>query len=63
MEWACGMQGKTHACRVSVGKSEGKTTHKSKENNISISLTSDGRWWPNVIWLRERASGGLLRKW
>jgi len=25
MEWACGTQGKKNACRVSVGKSEGKS--------------------------------------
>jgi hypothetical protein len=51
------------ACRVLVGKPEGKRPlgrpQRRRENKMDLQETELGTW-TGLIWLRKGASGGLL---
>jgi hypothetical protein len=58
------MGAKRNACRVLVGKPEGKRAlgrprHRWVDN-IKIDVTQDGVVWIDLIWLRIGTSEGLL---
>jgi hypothetical protein len=55
---------KKNACRILVGKPEGKRPlrrpRRRRVNNIKMDLRYFGMVWIGLIWLRIGASGGLL---
>jgi hypothetical protein len=63
MRWAgnaASMVTKRNACRILVGKPEGKRPRRTWEDNIKMDLR-EIRWiWTRFAWLRTGTSGGLL---
>jgi hypothetical protein len=55
---------KRNACRILVGKPDGKRPmgrpRRRWEDNIKIDLRKNGMMWILLIWLRIGTSGGLL---
>jgi hypothetical protein len=63
-EYVAQMGAKRNACRILVGKPEGKTplgrSRHRRVDNMKMDLRYDGVVWTGLIWSRMGTNGGLL---